>query len=160
MHVNMLIELRIPFLESLSYQALISDRKMRRVLKLHCTSHSRSQSFDPFGQLRGSRALAGSNLQSANCGLPVRLRSRKRETPKAILVPKASILLVSGGERSPPLTKRIEALGTRMRNSIPLLPKYQTLIFGQDVAKSKDARRVRESWKIRLHRAWPGSIRH
>ena len=36
---------------------------------------------------------------------------------------------------------------------------HQTLIFGQDVAKSKDARRVRESWKIRLHRAWPGSIR-
>ena len=37
---------------------------------------------------------------------------------------------------------------------------HQTLIFGQDVAKSKDARRVREPWKIRLHRAWPGSIRH
>ena len=36
---------------------------------------------------------------------------------------------------------------------------HQTLIFGQDVAKSKDARRVREPWKIRLHRAWPGSIR-
>ena len=34
MHVNMLIELRIPFLVSLSYEALISDRKMRRVLKL------------------------------------------------------------------------------------------------------------------------------
>ena len=30
------------------------------------------------------------------------------------------------------------------RNSIPLLRMHQTLIFGQDVAKSKDARRVRE----------------
>ena len=29
MHVNMLIELRMPFLVSLSYEALISDRKMR-----------------------------------------------------------------------------------------------------------------------------------
>ena len=38
MHVNMLIELRIPFLVSLSYEALISDRKMRSVLKLYCTS--------------------------------------------------------------------------------------------------------------------------
>ena len=28
MHVNMLIELRIPFLVSLSYEALISDRKI------------------------------------------------------------------------------------------------------------------------------------
>ena len=37
---------------------------------------------------------------------------------------------------------------------------HQTLIFGQDVAKSKDSRRVREPWKIRMHRAWPGSIRH
>ena len=37
---------------------------------------------------------------------------------------------------------------------------HQTLIFGQDVAKSKDARRVREPWKIRLHRACTGSIRH
>ena len=46
------------------------------------------------------------------------------------------------------------------RNSIPLLRMYLTLIFGQDVAKSKDARRVREPWKIRLHRACPGSIRH
>ena len=43
----MLIELRIPFLVSdlsLSYKALISDRKMRRVLKLytvlHCTLRS------------------------------------------------------------------------------------------------------------------------
>ena len=36
---------------------------------------------------------------------------------------------------------------------------HQTLIFGQDVAKSKDARRVREPWKIRFHRAWSGSIR-
>ena len=36
----------------------------------------------------------------------------------------------------------------------------QTLIFGQDVAKSKDARRVREPWKIRLHRAWPSSMLH
>ena len=35
----MLIKLRIPFLVSLSaYEALISDRKMRRVLKLYCTS--------------------------------------------------------------------------------------------------------------------------
>ena len=34
-----------------------------------------------------------------------------------ILVPRASILLVSGGDRSPPLTKRIEALGTRMEFS-------------------------------------------
>ena len=37
---------------------------------------------------------------------------------------------------------------------------HQTLIFGQDVVKSKDARRVREPWKIRLHRAWPNSILH
>ena len=37
---------------------------------------------------------------------------------------------------------------------------HQTLIFGQDVAKSKDARRVREPWKIRLHRAWPSLILH
>ena len=29
-----------------------------------------------------------------------------------------------------------------------------------DVAKSKDGRRVREPWKIRLHRAWPSSILH
>ena len=36
---GMLIKLRIPFLVSLSaYEALISDRKMRRVLKLYCTS--------------------------------------------------------------------------------------------------------------------------
>ena len=34
------------------------------------------------------------------------------------------------------------------------------MIFGQDVAKSKDARRVREPWKIRLHRAWPSSMLH
>ena len=32
---------------------------------------------------------------------------------------------------------------------------HQTLIFGQDVVKSKDARRVREPWKIYLHHAWP-----
>ena len=32
----------------------------------HTEEHSRSQSFDPFGQRRGSRALAGSNLESAN----------------------------------------------------------------------------------------------
>ena len=31
--------------------------------------------------------------------------------------------------------------------------KDPNLIFGQDVAKSKDPRRVREPWKIRLHRA-------
>ena len=31
-----------------------------------------------------------------------------------ILVPRASILLVSGRDRSLPLTKRIEVLGTRM----------------------------------------------
>ena len=37
----------------------------------------------------------------------------------SILVPRASILLVSGGDRSPPLTKRIEALGTRMREFQP-----------------------------------------
>ena len=37
---------------------------------------------------------------------------------------------------------------------------HQTLIFEQDVAKSKDARRVREPWKIRLHCAWPSSILH
>ena len=37
---------------------------------------------------------------------------------------------------------------------------HQTLIFGQDVAKSKDERRVREPWKIRLHRAWLSSILH
>ena len=37
---------------------------------------------------------------------------------------------------------------------------HQTLIFGQDVPKSKDARRVREPWKIRLHRAWPSSVLH
>ena len=30
------------------------------------------------------------------------------------------------------------------RNSIPLLRMHQTLIFRQDVAKSNDARRVRE----------------
>ena len=36
-----------------------------------------------------------------------------------ILVPRASILLVSGGDRSPPLTKRIEALGTRMARLVP-----------------------------------------
>ena len=41
------------------------------------------------------------------------------------------------------------------RNSIPLLRMHQTLIFGQDIAQSKDARRVRERWKIRLHLAWP-----
>ena len=46
------------------------------------------------------------------------------------------------------------------RNSIPLLRMHQTLIFGQDVPKSKDARRVSEPWKIRLHRAWPSSILH
>ena len=35
----MLIKLRIPFLISLSaYEALISDRKMQRVLKLYCTT--------------------------------------------------------------------------------------------------------------------------
>ena len=38
--------------------------------------------------------------------------------------------------------------------------KDPNLIFGQDVAKSKDPRRVREPWKIRLHRAWPSSILH
>ena len=32
---------------------------------------------------------------------------------------------------------------------------HQTLMFGQDVVKSKDARRVRKPWKICLHRAWP-----
>ena len=32
---------------------------------------------------------------------------------------------------------------------------HQTLIFGQDVVKSKYARRVRKPWKICLHRAWP-----
>ena len=37
---------------------------------------------------------------------------------------------------------------------------HQTLIFGQDVAKSRDARRVREPWKIPLYRAWPSSILH
>ena len=36
----------------------------------------------------------------------------------------------------------------------------QTSIFGKDVAKSKDARRVRELCKIRLHHAWPSSILH
>ena len=44
------------------------------------------------------------------------------------------------------------------RFSNPLLRMHQTLIFGQDVAKSKHARRVRDPWKIRLHRAWPSSI--
>ena len=36
----------------------------------------------------------------------------------------------------------------------------QTLIFGQDVVKSKDVKRVREPCKIRLHHAWPSSILH
>ena len=31
----------------------------------------------------------------------------------------------------------------KLKDSIPLLRMHQTLIFGQDVAKSKDARRVR-----------------
>ena len=31
-----------------------------------------------------------------------------------------------------------------LKDSIPLLRMHQTLIFGQDVAKSKDERRVRE----------------
>ena len=44
------------------------------------------------------------------------------------------------------------------RFSNPLLRMHQTLIFGQDVAKSKHARRARDPWKIRLHRAWPSSI--
>ena len=35
-----------------------------------------------------------------------------------ILVPRASILLVSGGDRSLPLTKMIEALGTRMISTL------------------------------------------
>ena len=34
------------------------------------------------------------------------------------------------------------------------------MILGQDVAKSKDARGVREPSKIRLHRAWSNSILH
>ena len=46
------------------------------------------------------------------------------------------------------------------RFSNPLLRMHQTSIFGQDVAKSKHARRVRDPWKIRLHRAWPSSILH
>ena len=37
---------------------------------------------------------------------------------------------------------------------------YQTLIFWQDVVNSKDVRRLREPWKIRLHRAWPSLILH
>ena len=51
-------------------------------------------------------------------------------------------------------------LPNALRNSIPLLRMHQTLSFGQDVAKSEDARRVREPRKIRLHRAWPSSILH
>ena len=45
-------------------------------------THSRSQSFHPFGQRRGSRALAGPNLESANRGLPARLRSRRKKIKK------------------------------------------------------------------------------
>ena len=34
------------------------------------------------------------------------------------------------------------------------------IVFGQDVPKSKDARIVREPWKISLHRVWPNWILH
>ena len=37
---------------------------------------------------------------------------------------------------------------------------HQTLIFEQDVAKSKDERRAREHRKLSLHRAWLNSILH
>ena len=36
--------------------------------------HSRPQSRVPFGQRHGTKALAGTNLKSANRGLPVVLR--------------------------------------------------------------------------------------
>ena len=37
---------------------------------------------------------------------------------------------------------------------------HQTLIFEQDVAKSKDERRAREHRKFCLHCAWPNAILH
>ena len=43
---------------------------------------------------------------------------------------------------------------------LSLVRMRQTLIFEQDVAKSKDAKRVREPCKNRLHRAWQSSILH
>ena len=58
-----------------------------------------------------------------------------------------------------------------MRNRLLLKEQYpitvhvqidfvHALIFWQDVTNSKDAKRVREPWKILLHRAWLSSILH
>lgn len=61
------------------------------IFAIEHTNHSRSQSFNPFGQWQGLRALVGSNLQSANRGLPVRLRSLKWKTPKVTIADQAKV---------------------------------------------------------------------
>ena len=53
-----------------------------------------------------------------------------------------------------------KAAQPKLKEQYPVTAHAQTFIFGKDVVKSKDARKVGQPYKIRLHRAWPTSVQH